>query len=94
MAAKGMALTKVARNELMAKQIATTTLVRPVRPPTPIPEALSTKVVVLEVPKIDPTEVAMASANNCSRAYFDGNLFCYSNRGHDLYEAKKTSENF
>lgn len=31
---------------------------------------------------------------NCSRAYFDGNLFCYSNRGHDLYEAKKTSENF
>ena len=22
------------------------------------------------------------------------NLFCYSNRGHDLYEAKKTSENF
>lgn len=29
-----------------------------------------------------------------SSAYFDGNLFCYSNRGHDLYEAKKTSENF
>ena len=25
---------------------------------------------------------------------FDGNLFCYSNRGHDLYESKKTSENF
>ena len=36
----------------------------------------------------------VSSANNCSRAYFDGNLFCYSNRGHDLYESKKTSENF
>ena len=62
-AAEGIALTKVARNALMKKQIATTTLVRPVRPPAPIPEALSTKVVVLEVPKMEPMEVAMASAN-------------------------------
>ena len=62
-AAEGIALTKVARNALMAKQMATTTLVRPVRPPAPIPEALSTKVVVLEVPKMEPMEVAMASAN-------------------------------
>ena len=62
-AAMGTALTKVARKALMAKQMATTTLVRPVRPPAPIPEALSTKVVVLEVPKIAPMEVAVASAN-------------------------------
>ncbi len=60
----GIALTKVARNALIAKQTATTTLVRPVRPPAPIPEALSTKVVVLEVPKIAPMEVAVASANS------------------------------
>ena len=48
-AADGIALTKVARKALMAKQMATTTLVRPVRPPAPIPEALSTKVVVFDV---------------------------------------------
>src|SRR5699024_8408590 len=46
------------------KRTATTTLVKPVRPPAPIPAALSTNVVVLEVPKIAPTEVAIASANN------------------------------
>ena len=62
-AAKGTALTKVARNAEIAKQTATTTEVRPVRPPTPIPEALSTKVVVLEVPNRAPMEVAVASAN-------------------------------
>ena len=62
-AAKGIALTKVARNALSTKQIAVTTEVRPVRPPAPIPEALSTKVVVLDVPKIAPMEVAVASAN-------------------------------
>src|SRR5699024_12531466 len=55
-AADGMALTKVARKALMAKQMATTTLVRPVRPPAPMPEALSTKVVVLEVPKMERSE--------------------------------------
>ena len=43
--------------------MATTTLVRPVRPPAPMPAALSTKVVVLEVPKMAPMEVAVASAN-------------------------------
>ena len=53
-----MALTKVARKALRAKQMATTTLVRPVRPPAPMPAALSTKVVVLEVPKMAPMEVA------------------------------------
>ena len=33
------------------------------RPPAPIPAALSTYVVVLDVPKIAPIEVAVASAN-------------------------------
>ena len=41
-AAKGIALTNVARNALTAKHSATTTLVRPVRPPAPMPAALST----------------------------------------------------
>ena len=41
-AALGMALANRARKALTAKQMATTTLVRPVRPPTPIPAALST----------------------------------------------------
>ena len=48
----------------MAKQIATTTEVRPVRPPTPIPEALSTNVVVLDVPNKEPIDVAVASAKS------------------------------
>lgn len=63
-AAKGTALTNVARKADIAKQIATTTEVSPVRPPAPIPEALSTKVVVLEVPNNAPMEVAVASANS------------------------------
>ena len=41
-AAEGIALTKVARKALRAKQIAVTTEVRPVLPPAPIPAALST----------------------------------------------------
>ena len=57
-----MALTKVDRKALAMKHRATTTLVRPVRPPAPMPAALSTKVVVLEVPKMAPMEVAVASA--------------------------------
>jgi AGZA family xanthine/uracil permease-like MFS transporter len=40
------------------------TEVRPVRPPAPIPAADSTYVVVFDVPKIAPIEVAIASANN------------------------------
>lgn len=63
-AAKGTALTKVARNAERAKQIATTTEVRPVRPPAPMPAALSTNVVVLEVPIRAPIEVAVASAKS------------------------------
>ena len=42
----------------IAKQIATTKAVRPVRPPAPIPAADSTYVVTFEVPAIAPTEVA------------------------------------
>src|SRR5699024_11338775 len=57
-----MALTKVDRKALAMKHRATTTLVRPVRPPAPMPAALSTKVVALEVPKMAPMEVAVASA--------------------------------
>ena len=41
-AADGTTLTKLAKNALIAKQMATTTLVRPVRPPAPMPAALST----------------------------------------------------
>ena len=37
-------------------------LVRPVRPPSVTPEALSTKVVVVEVPSTAPAQVAMESA--------------------------------
>ena len=36
--------------------------VRPVRPPSVTPEALSTKVVVVEVPSTAPAQVAMESA--------------------------------
>ncbi len=43
---------------------AVTTLVNPVLPPAPMPAALSTYVVVFDVPKTAPIEVAMASANN------------------------------
>ena len=43
---------------------------------------------------VTPTDIMLNCIDNSSRAYFDGNLFCYSNRDHDLYEAKKTSENF
>ncbi len=42
---------------------AVTTLVNPVLPPAPIPAALSTYVVVFEVPMMAPTDVAIASAN-------------------------------
>ena len=63
-AAEGIALTNDDKKALKAKQIATTTEVKPVLPPTPIPAALSTNVVVLLVPKIAPIEVAVASANN------------------------------
>jgi hypothetical protein len=48
---------------LKANKAATTTEVKPVRPPAPIPAADSTKVVVFDVPKMAPIDVAAASAN-------------------------------
>ena len=62
-AAYGTALINDAKKADRAKQIATTTDVRPVRPPAPIPDADSTKVVVLDVPNRAPILVAVASAN-------------------------------
>ena len=41
-----------------------TTDAKPVLAPSPTPAELSTKVVVVDVPKTAPTEVAIASANN------------------------------
>ena len=61
-AADGTILTKLERNAERANITATTTDVRPVLPPAPIPAALSTNVVVLDVPKRAPMDVATASA--------------------------------
>jgi creatinine amidohydrolase/Fe(II)-dependent formamide hydrolase-like protein len=62
-AAAGTSPATGARNTQANRSTAVTTLVRPVRPPTLIPAALSTYVVVLDVPNKAPTEVAIASAN-------------------------------
>ena len=43
------------------KRIPTTIVVRPVRPPSATPVELSTKVVIVEVPKTAPTVVPIAS---------------------------------
>src|SRR5699024_12113097 len=51
----------IGENKLLnANNTATVTEVNPVRPPAPIPAADSTKVVVFDVPKIAPTDVAIA----------------------------------
>ena len=52
------------KNRDNPKRIAVVTAVRPVLPPSDTPEALSTKVVVVEVPRIAPTVVATASARS------------------------------
>ena len=62
-AADGMAEMTGERKADRAKQMATTTEVRPVRPPAAIPAEDSTYVVVLEVPQMAPMEVAIESAN-------------------------------
>ena len=46
------------KNRDNPKRIAVVTAVRPVLPPSDTPEALSTKVVVVEVPRIAPKVVA------------------------------------
>ena len=48
------------RNRDRPNKIAVVTAVRPVLPPSDTPEALSTKVVVVEVPSTAPTVVATA----------------------------------
>jgi len=63
-AAAGTIPTTGASNMQAINSNAVTTLVKPVRPPAPIPAALSTYVVVFDVPKIAPMDVAIASANN------------------------------
>ena len=61
-AADGIARNTGAKNSAIAKQIATVNDVRPVRPPSATPDALSTYVVVVLVPQIAPHTVATASA--------------------------------
>ena len=55
--------------------------VSPVRPPTATPEEDSTKVVVVEVPRIAPAEVAMASDNNAGLIFgsfpFSSSIFAF-----------------
>ena len=50
------------RNKDKPNKMAATTAVKPVLPPSETPEALSTKVVVVEVPNNAPTDVPTASA--------------------------------
>ena len=52
------------KNRDNPKRIAVVTAVRPVLPPSDTPEALSTKVVTVEVPRTAPAVVATASAIN------------------------------
>ena len=58
----GMAMKNGDRKRDKAKRTATQTAVRPVRPPSLTPVALSTKVVVVLVPRTAPIVVATASA--------------------------------
>lgn len=58
----GMAMKIGDRNRDRKKRTATVTLVRPVRPPSLTPEALSTKVVTVLVPMREPSTVPQASA--------------------------------
>ena len=68
----GMARKIGAKSSEMKKRNAVVSAVRPVRPPSATPEADSTKVVTVEVPKIAPKEVAMESESNAPR--MRGNL--------------------
>ena len=65
-AAAGIDKNNGEKNNAIAKQHATTKAVRPERPPCATPDALSTYVVVVEVPKHAPMVVAIASAINAS----------------------------
>ena len=66
-------------NKLLKANIAAAVkLVNPVRPPAPIPDALSTKVVTFDVPQIAATIEPAASENN-DRSIFDLNPFPLKN---------------
>ena len=58
----GIARNMGAKKMEIMKSAAAVTAVRPVRAPSDTPAALSTKVVVVEVPRTAPTDVATASA--------------------------------
>ena len=60
-AAPGTAKKNGARNNDRRKHTAVTKEVSPLRPPSPTPEALSTKVVMVLVPSMAPAVVPMAS---------------------------------
>ena len=60
-AKEGMARKIGDRNRDSPKKIAATTDVRPVLPPSATPDALSTNVVVVDVPNTAPREVPIAS---------------------------------
>ena len=63
-AAAGIERKSGEKKSATTKQQPTTKAVRPVRPPCATPAALSTYVVVVDVPSIAPTVVAMESAIN------------------------------
>ena len=74
-AAAGIDKNSGEKNNATTKQHATTKAVRPERPPCATPDALSTYVVVVEVPKHAPMVVAIASAINAS---FKRSIFPFS----------------
>ena len=65
-AALGIDPNSGSRNSERRKRTATVTAVRPVLPPSETPDALSTNVVTVEVPRTAPTVVPIASANRAS----------------------------
>ena len=73
-AADGTKATIGVMNRPMVKRRATTTLVRPVRPPSSMPAALSIYVVTVEVPRRAPNVVPMASVSSILVRGFSGML--------------------
>ena len=65
----GIAVKTGAKNIDNKKRIAVVSAVRPVLPPAATPADDSTKVVVVEVPRTAPEEVAIASARSAGRIF-------------------------
>ena len=65
-AALGIEPNRGSRNSERANRTATVTAVRPVLPPSATPEALSTNVVTVDVPRTAPSVVPIASARRAS----------------------------